>query len=131
MRRFGLWFARTWPGTVLLDWTISRMPSLIPGARLRETDTLIAFEHPQPAEPVHILIVPKEPYRSILEVPNDATEFLRDLFDVVKSLVDELNLEDGAYRLVMNGGANQEVKHLHFHLMSDSLADRTADVSAR
>ena len=95
------------------------MSSLIPSERLRETATLIAFEHPTPSHPVHILIVPKARYRSVLELPAGASGFLTDLFDAVKSLVEELRLEEGGYRLVMNGGSNQEVKHLHFHLLSD------------
>ena len=131
MRRVAYWFARTWPGTILLSWALTHMPFVIPSERLRETETLIAFEHPQPVEAVHILIVPKERYRSVLELPDNATEFLRDLFDVVKSLVEALNLEEGAYRLVMNGGSHQEVKHLHFHLLSEGPAEQIVDSLAR
>ena len=124
MRRLLYLLARTWPGSVLLSWAFARMAFAIPSERLRETDTLIAFEHPRLSHPVHILIVPKGRYRSILELPDNATGFMGDLFRVVKSLVEEFGLEEGAYRLVMNGGSYQEVKHLHFHLFSEGIAQQ-------
>ena len=115
--------ARTLPGSALLNWAFAHVPFVIPSERLRETDTLVAFNHPSPSHALHILIVPKEPYRSIMEVPSDANEFMIDLVSVVKSLVRELELEDRSYRLIMNGGSHQDVKHLHFHLISDDPAD--------
>ncbi|MEZ4510613.1 MAG: hypothetical protein R3C62_01950 [Chloroflexota bacterium] len=37
------------------------MSFLIPVQRLRETATLLAFHHPKPSYPLHILLVPKRP----------------------------------------------------------------------
>ena len=37
----------------------------------------------------------------------------------MNSLVAELQLEKRGYRLIANGGAYQDVPHLHFHLVSD------------
>jgi histidine triad (HIT) family protein len=88
--------------------------------RLRETDNLIAFHHPRPSHKVHILLVPKRPFASLMELPVDATDFTRDLFETVQSLVRELALEQAGYRLIANGGPYQEVPHLHFHLVSDN-----------
>ena len=95
------------------------MSWIIPVQRLRETPTLVAFHHPRPSHPVHILIVPKRPYASLLDLPLDAADFMRDLFETAQSLVRELGLEPGGYRLIVNGGAYQDVPHLHFHLIAD------------
>jgi diadenosine tetraphosphate (Ap4A) HIT family hydrolase len=53
-----------------------------------------------------------------MELQADDADFLLDLVQAVQSLVKELNLEPGGYRLITNGGAFQDVPHLHFHLVS-------------
>ena len=118
MIRFLLRLARTaWAGRVI-GWMFATMSFAIPVKRLRETETLLAFHHPSPAYPVHVLIVPKRACASLLDLrPGDA-DFLRDLVAVVQSLVLELGLEPKGYRLVANGGEFQDVKQLHFHLIS-------------
>jgi histidine triad (HIT) family protein len=99
------------------------MSFLIPARRLRETDNLLAFYHPHPSYPVHILVVPKRAYRSLLEVPPEDTAFQRDLFETVQSLVRELALDQGGYRLIANGGSYQDVPVLHFHLISEHVRE--------
>lgn len=46
------------------------------------------------------------------------SDFYIDLFQVVTSLVDELNLAEQGYRLIVNGGKYQEFPQIHFHLVS-------------
>ena len=41
------------------------MSQLLPLDRLAETGTLIAFRHPQPVYPFHVLIVPKSQVASL------------------------------------------------------------------
>ena len=90
----------------------------IPARRLRETTTLVAFHHPQPSYPVHILIVAKKRLADITAVGEADVAFMQDLFAVTGSLVAELGLAPAGYRLISNGGAFQDVKHLHFHLVA-------------
>ena len=111
--------ARSSIGRFLTRWVFAHMTFAIPVNRLRETDTLIAFQHPAPSHPVHILLVPKRAYRMLLDVPPDATDFLRDLVEAVQSLVREYDLESAGYRLITNGGVYQDVPHLHFHLIAE------------
>lgn len=82
--------------------------------RLRETDTLIAFHHPQPSYPFHVLLVPKQAYASLLDVPPQATDFMSELSETIQSLVREFHLESGGYRLITNGGPYQDVLHVPF-----------------
>ena len=114
-----LHLARARGSRSFIQWVFTHMSFALPVKRLRETDSLIAFHHPQPSHAVHILLVPKRPYASLMELSGEATDLLCDLFATVQSLVRELGLEHGGYRLIANGGAYQEVPHLHFHLVAD------------
>jgi histidine triad (HIT) family protein len=93
------------------------MPFLIPAERLRETDTLLAFRHPRPAYPFHVLLVPKQAISNLMALDPHQTGFLSDLIATVQSLVTEFQLP--AYRLIVNGGEFQDFPHLHFHLISE------------
>ena len=108
---------RPWAGRVL-GWVFSRMSFVLPVRRLRGTHSLLAFYHPSPAYSVHILIVPKRAYASLMDLSAPDVPFLADLVETVQALVRELDLERGGYRLVVNGGEFQDVPQLHFHLIS-------------
>jgi histidine triad (HIT) family protein len=108
--------ANTPPGRSLIAWTFSHMSFAVPVKRLRETDTLLAFYHPKPAHPFHVILVPKKDVRSFADL-EPADPFLADLVAAAQSIVAEYHLP--AYRLIVNGGEYQEFPHLHFHLISD------------
>ena len=93
------------------------MTLIIPVKRLRETETLLAFYHPKPAYPFHVLLIPRQPFASLMDLPAESGDFLRDLLASVQSLVQEYHLENG-YRLIANGGAYQDFPILHFHLVA-------------
>lgn len=113
-----LQLARTRTGRKIVGFIFSHMSFVIPVRRLRETDSLLAFYHPKPAYPLHVVLIPKEAIPSLMELDPNST-FLPDLFATVQSLVAEFQLP--AYRLVVNDGEYQDFPHLHFHLISDSL----------
>lgn len=105
-------------GKFIIQIIFSKMSFLIPAKRLRETKHLLAFYHPKPSYPVHILLMPK------LNLPDfqslDAnSRFMIDLIEITQSLIKELGLADQGYRLIVNGGKYQDFPHLHFHLISD------------
>lgn len=104
-----------------ISWTVTHMSFVIPLKRLRETPNLVAFHHPQPSYPTHILLLPKSRLGSLMDISGADTNFLTDLFQAVQSIVAELNLQQAGYRLICNGGPFQEIPHLHFHLISGDL----------
>jgi histidine triad (HIT) family protein len=108
----------------LISWILANMSFAIPLERLHETATLIAFHHPQPGYPLHVLLVPKRARQSLADLTASDADFLIDLFQTVQLLVERFNLEPAGYRLIANGGRYQDVPHLHFHLISD-LANET------
>jgi len=122
---FLIWFANTRPGLILTRWIFARMNFLLPVERIHETETLIAFRHPKPAYPFHVLIVPKKVIQTLAELdPNDSA-FLADVFSTVQSLVNKFHLS--AYRLIVNGGKYQDFPQLHFHLISDIKSEDTTE----
>ena len=86
-----------------------------------ENEHAIAFNDISPQAPIHILIIPKGKYIKYDDFINKASkEEIHDYFMLINQLVRDYNLKDTGYRLITNAGkdANQEVPHLHFHLLA-------------
>jgi histidine triad (HIT) family protein len=112
------------PGGIrLLGWMIRMMSLFTPEQRLIETGTLLAFNHPTPSYQVHIVIVPKTPYRDLMELSAQDQGFLTDLISSVQELVRRFNLEKKGWRLITNGGKFQDFPYLHFHFIAESIPD--------
>jgi histidine triad (HIT) family protein len=108
-----------WLFAPLIGWIFAHMSFAIPVERLRETETLIAFYHPKPSYPFHVLLLPKKAVASLKEFDSTDTTFLTDLYSTVQNIVNEFQLAKGGYRLIVNGGEYQDFPQLHFHLISD------------
>jgi histidine triad (HIT) family protein len=102
----------------IIGWIFAYMSFVIPVKRLRETDTLLAFHHPKPSYPVHILLVPKKAIGALTNLSAADDIFLAEVFATAKELVQELDISNG-YRLILNGGEYQDVPQLHFHLIGN------------
>ncbi|MBN2048185.1 MAG: HIT domain-containing protein [Anaerolineaceae bacterium] len=93
------------------------MSFLIPAEHLIETDSLIAFYHPRPSYPFHVVIVARDQTPTFCEMQNDS-RFWYDLPAAVRELVARFQLNERGYRLITNGGRYQDVPLLHCHLVS-------------
>ena len=87
--------------------------------RLFETETLLAFFHPQPVFPFHVLLIPRIEIPDLLSLDAHQPAFLQDIFKTAQQIVKNYHLEKHGYRLILNGGPNQEFPILHFHLISE------------
>jgi len=118
LRRFLFYLARTAVFGTIIGWVFAHMSFAIPVNRLRETDLILAFHHPKPSYPLHILIVPKRQIRSMMTLKPSDADILVELMTTVQSLVQQFNLDDTGYSLITNGGDYQDVPQLHYHLYS-------------
>jgi len=99
---------------------INHVSNLLPVDLLVSTNQLIAFFHPQPTYPFHVLIVPKVEIPSMLDLSPANDLFLRECFATIQKIVKQYDLEALGYRVVINGGKNQDFPMLHFHLISEN-----------
>lgn len=93
----------------------------IPAKILYETDSLVAFPDINPSADIHILIVPKIHIGGIEHIKAEHSELLANVYQTVNKLVEDNNLKDSLYRVVVNGGKAQHVPHLHFHLLGGNV----------
>ena len=89
----------------------------IPSNLVYESDTIVAFPDINPSADVHFLIVPKEHIGSASDIGEENANLLVEVYQTVNKLVEDNNLKDNSYRVVVNGGKAQHVPHLHFHLL--------------
>ena len=93
----------------------------IPCDRILETEHALAFNDIAPQAPVHVLVIPKGKYVSMVDFATAATaEEQAGLFAALAAVVTKLELAEGGYRLIANNGraANQEVPHVHWHVLA-------------
>ncbi len=89
----------------------------IPAKIEYEDDEFIAFRDIHAKAPVHVLIVPKEPYRSLEKVPVENIDFSAKLLITARKVAKKLGIAQN-YKIAMNVGEQvQAVQHLHLHLM--------------
>ncbi len=90
----------------------------IPATIVYEDDRALAFRDVAPQAPVHVLVIPKQPIRSLASATDEDAALLGHLLTVVRKVAAAEGLE-GGYRVVTNIGADggQSVDHLHFHVL--------------
>lgn len=90
----------------------------IPSTKVFENDDILAFRDIEPQAPVHIVIIPKKHYKSVLEV-EDNSQILSELLTAAKTIAKQEGLDENGFRLVINTGeeGGQTVDHLHLHLL--------------
>lgn len=66
----------------------------------------------------HYLFIPKNHYKLLSQQSKEDVKILGEMLAKIPLLQDELGLQNG-YRLIVNQGddANQEVAHLHIHIL--------------
>lgn len=85
-----------------------------------ENDRVIAFHDLFPQAPTHILIIPKQHYTTLNDVPVEEGAILGELMTTAAQLAKELDVAESGYRVVMNCNADggQSVYHIHLHLLA-------------
>ena len=89
----------------------------IPADVVYQDDRAVAFRDLNPAAPVHVLVIPRQPIPRADAVEPGDEALVGHLFTVARAVAAQEGLTD--YRLVVNcgEGAGQSVFHLHVHLL--------------
>ncbi|MFC4540708.1 HIT family protein [Halosolutus amylolyticus] len=90
----------------------------IPARIVYEDETTVAFLDANPLAPGHTLVIPKDEYERLNDVPGDVAD---DLYATIHRLVPvvEEAVDADATTVAFNNGeeAGQEVPHVHCHIV--------------
>ena len=101
----------------------------IPADIVYEDDTFIAIRDIKPLAPVHILLIPKQPFETLEEIAPTDDVFHSRLLQLARQIAKEQGISEN-YKLMMNVGKGvQMVHHIHLHIMggwdqTDNLAEQ-------
>ncbi len=87
-----------------------------------ESNNSIAFLDIDPINEGHILIVPKEHYLDIEELPTDILNEIMELSQRIVKSLKETYKPDG-YSIMQNGGKFNEIGHFHLHIFPRYIND--------
>lgn len=96
----------------------------IPSNKVYETDKILAFLDITPVNEGHTLVIPKEHYENIFEIPDDILAFLAvELKHLSRAVQKATN--SGGINIAMNNRevAGQVIPHAHFHIIPRYIAD--------
>jgi histidine triad (HIT) family protein len=84
-----------------------------------EDDHVAAFKDINPQAPVHVLVLPKEKFTSLIDAKKLEAEQLGRFMQGISKCAEKLGLENDGYRVVINSGkhAQQSVEYVHAHII--------------
>ena len=80
-----------------------------------EDEMVMAFMDMDPINEGHVLLVPKNHYLDVDEVPDDVLAHLMIISKRIVSALKEIYRPDG-YSIMQNGGAFNDIGHYHLHI---------------
>ncbi len=91
----------------------------IPASIVFEDEKMIAFNDINPQAPIHILLIPREHFASLNDIPEEKKGILSRLLLKARQIAQEKGIAEKGYRIVLNTekDSGQEVFHIHFHLL--------------
>ncbi|MBA8816018.1 histidine triad (HIT) family protein [Microbacterium halimionae] len=98
----------------------------IPAEIVGESANVFAIRDIAPQAPVHLLVIPKtQEFRDVVELAAAAPALMAEMVALARSLAVEHS--DGDFRLIFNTGegAGQTVFHVHAHVLSGSLNEKS------
>ncbi len=91
----------------------------IPASIVFEDEKIIAFNDINPQAPLHILLIPREHFASLKDIPEEKKNILSHLLLRARQIAQEKEIAEKGYRIVLNTekDSGQEVFHIHLHLL--------------
>ena len=94
--------------------------SEIPCNKILENEFALAFTDINPQAPIHILVIPKNPYINFYDFTKNAlNNELESFWKLVKDVIEHTKVDTEGFRIITNSGSNgnQDVPHFHVHLL--------------
>ena len=106
----------------IIVYFVKLLKVIYPANIIYESSDVLAFEDINPLTNFHYLLIPKLHISNIMNVSSENIRELGELLYANKKVAEILGLKDG-FRNIINNGiiANQEVYHLHIHLISSEV----------
>lgn len=112
MKKFLFKLARSRSMGYLVGKTVQHLPFIIPARSLYKSKEIYACNHPVPSYKFHTLIIPRKRIPNVLQLDSRSFSQIVNVAHILSQGIDTPLL------LCVNGGVRQDVKQLHFHLIS-------------
>jgi len=91
----------------------------IPSEFVYQDDVVVAIRDINPQAPFHVLIIPREPIINAYDFTEDNAHIGGRMMLAAAKIAEQENIKNG-FRLLINNGkdANQEVFHIHMHMLA-------------
>lgn len=91
----------------------------IPADIVYSDEEIVGFRDINPQAPQHILIIPRRPVPTILDLEQSDAGLVGRMILIANKIAREQGLDKDGFRLVFNCGdfGGQEVYHIHLHLI--------------
>lgn len=91
----------------------------IPAKIVYQDERIVAFDDIRPQAPVHTLIIPREHFAALPDVPAAKADLLAHILAQAPRIAEAKGVAAKGYRLVLNTGrdSGQDVFHIHVHLL--------------
>jgi histidine triad (HIT) family protein len=90
----------------------------LPAQLLHEDEQCIAFRDAAPQAPLHLLVIPKRPIRTLGDAREADEPLLGHLLRTGVALARQLGHDDARFVLNNGAGAGQSVFHVHVHILA-------------
>lgn len=99
----------------------------IPATIHYEDNDFIAINDIHPLAPVHVLLIPKEPWQTLEQVEIENAAFHQKLLQTARRVAKKMGIVNN-YKLIMNVGKQvQQVHHIHLHILGGWNTDLSAE----
>lgn len=92
-------------------------------SKVWEDDRVLAFHHPEPQAPIHVVVIPKAHVPSLLDPAALDGDLLRSMMSAVQASAKALGLDGTGFYIRVNAAAPFVTPHMHWHVKGPGVDD--------
>lgn len=82
-----------------------------------EDDRVLAFHHPKPVSPIHVVVIPKTHVPSILDAQALDGKLLSSMVKAIQEVARQTGLNQQGFYVRANAAGPNVTPHMHWHVM--------------